>query len=110
MNRAKPEVTIELDKPRTLSMSLNAMVRFEQATGKNLLDQKAMQSMTATDLRALLWACLKDEDTSIKQDHVGGLIHPGNLEYVGDCVAQLWETSVPESEGNPTRPGQTPNG
>jgi hypothetical protein len=98
MNKAKPEVKITLDKERTLTMDLNAMVRFEQQTGKNLLSGDTFKSISATDLRVLLWACLKGEDMELMQEQVGAMIHPGNMEYVSEVLSQMWNISMPEKD------------
>ena len=98
MNKAKPEIKITLDKERLLTMDLNAMVRFEQQTGKNLLNGKTFQDISATDLRVLLWACLKGEDVELKQDKVGAMIHPGNMEYVSEVLGKMWDVSMPEKD------------
>jgi len=95
-NKAKPQVQIMLDKERTLILDLNAMVRFEQATGKNILQQQTFSDLNATELRVLLWACLKSDDMEIKQDEVGTLIHPGNMQYISEQLSKMWDISMPE--------------
>lgn len=100
-NKAKPEIKITLDKERTLSFDLNAMVRFEQQTGKNILKTKTFNELNATDLRVLLWACLKGEDLELKQDQVGSMIHYGNFVYIEEKLSELWDISMPEkAEGS----------
>jgi len=95
--KVKPQVPIVLDKPRVLLMDMNAMVEFEKATGKNMLQQTAT-SITAKDLRALLWACLKHEDKDLTIEQVGSMIHAGNLQEVSEKLGEAWEVASPDVE------------
>lgn len=97
-----PTVTIELDKPRRLKFDFNAAARFEQATGKNLLSGATLGAMSATDIRAFLWACLAwGEDKSLTLDEVGELVDFTNMAEVGDKLAQVFNRNTPEGGDNP---------
>jgi len=98
-DKVKPAVSITLDKKRHLLMDLNAMVSFEEATGKSLMQGIAPDSMTAKDFRALLWACLLHEDESLKLEDVGKMIHAGNMGELSEKIAQAWEVASPEGKG-----------
>ena len=99
-NKVKPEVPIMLDKERHLLMDLNAMVAFEDATGKNIMQGVDADSMTAKDFRALLWACLLHEDEALKIEDVGKMIHAGNMGELAEKIAQAWEVASPEVKGD----------
>ena len=101
-DKVRPEVPIVLDKERHLLMDLNAMVSFEEATGKNIMQGIEPDSMTAGDLRALLWACLLHEDGTLKIEDVGKMIHTGNMGELSEKIAQAWEVASPE--GGESRP------
>ena len=87
------EVEIMLDKPRHLRLDLNAMVDYEKATNKSVwaLDE----NMTATDLRALLWACLRHEDETLLQHNVGRMITPGNFVELTKKLQELYALVMP---------------
>lgn len=99
-DKVKPEVSITLDKERHLLMNLNAMVSFEDATGKNIMQGIDPDSMTAKDFRALLWACLLHEDESLKIEDVGRMIHTENMGELSEKIAQAWEVASPEGTGD----------
>jgi len=86
-NIVKP-VPIELDKSRSLYMDLNAMVKFEEATGKRIFDQELWVAISARDVRALLWACLLHEDPDLTVEQVGSMIDFSNMN---DVIAKLQE-------------------
>lgn len=96
MSKINPCVPIELDKPRNLLLNLNAMAAFEEATGKNML--KAMGNLSASDFRALLWACLKQEDKELTLEQAGELIDIGNMEYLVNKLSEAWAVAVPDKK------------
>jgi len=92
-------VPIELDKPRNLLLDLNAMVLFEKATGKNLWE--AGEKFSATDFRALLWACLQHEEPTLLPSDVGRMIHAGNMRQVTDALMGAYAGAMPEEKTEP---------
>ena len=55
MNKAKPNVIVNLDRPRALRLDLNAMCEFERVAGRSLFDGSTLGSnMSASDVRVLL--------------------------------------------------------
>ena len=108
IDKVKPEVAIVLDKKRHLLLDLNAMVSFQEATGKNLFNESVTKSlaksMNPVDLRALLWACLLHEDESLTLKQVGSWMHSGNLNEIAAGIQKAWGKAVPEMEAKPTRP------
>ena len=109
-DKVKPEVSITLDKERHLLMNLNAMVAFEEATGKNIMQGIDANSMTAKDFRALLWACLLHEDESLKIEDVGKMIHTGNMNELTEKMLQAWELASPEETGDKRPLAKSPPG
>lgn len=99
-NKAKPGVKIILDKERTLKLDLNAMVAFEEASGKNLLDGSFQSSsMSPKDLRTMLWACLVHEDDALTEKQVGSWITVSNMVEIASKLNEAFEVAMPESEG-----------
>lgn len=99
-DKVKPKIPIVLDKQRHLLMDLNAMVSFEDATGKSIFQGIDPKGMTAKDFRALLWSCLLHEDESLKIKDVGRMIHAGNMGELAAKIAQAWEVASPEGKGD----------
>lgn len=93
-------VQIELDKPRTLKLTLNAMIRFEKDTGKSFF--QANKDMSIEELRKVFWLCLLHEDPDLTEDQVGEMIHLGNLQYVSEKLFSLVGESMPEGAGGTT--------
>ena len=100
--KVRPAVAISLDKERHLLLDLNAMVAFQEATGKNLFDNKVAEALgkniSPRDLRALLWACLLHEDETLTEKQVGSWIRPDNIEEIGVKIASAWGTATPEAK------------
>ena len=113
VNKTRPSVKITLDKDRTLLFNLNAMVSFEEATGKNLMDGTFdSKDMSLRDLRAILWACLIHEDETLTEREVGSFITPDNMIRVTSVLKEAFEVAMPESEGKKEGPlaKKPPNG
>jgi hypothetical protein len=107
-NAARPLVSVTLDKERHLLMNINAMVAFEEATGKSLFDKdtakRFARGITAKDLRALLWACLIHEDPGLTTEKVGGWIDLGNMAAIAAKVGEAWKISLPQGADKSARP------
>lgn len=88
-------VTIELDKPRTLVMSMNAFCSAEEILGFGLMNEVRFEEMRV--VRALLWAGLIHEDPSLTLAEAGRLadIAPGGWPYVSERVSLAIEASQP---------------
>lgn len=99
-----PTVKVTLDKERNLLMDLNAMVAFEDATGKSMLNMETWKSLSAKDIRALLWACLIHEDKILTIEQVGKMIHAGNINEIQGKLNGTWGNAMPESDGSTGNP------
>lgn len=137
MSRLAPRIPIDLDRRRYLLLDMNAMVEFEEATGKSLLDPWERdekgdliqlrdengellwlldesgepilskgkripiyqpKNLTTKDIRALLWACLLDDDPDLTIKEAGKLIHPGNLAEVNRKISEVQRRAFPEKQ------------
>ena len=110
MNKAKPLVSITLDRKRNLLLDLNAMVSFEEATGKNLLQGITPDNLSAKDLRGLLWACLLHEDKELTLEKVGEMVHSGNMESIATKLSSAWEVAMPEGDKDAPLAPKSPPG
>jgi hypothetical protein len=94
------------DKERHLVLNLNAMEAFEDITGKSFLtgfdlDPKKLRTK---ELKALVWACLKDEDETITLKDVGKWIDMNNASIVFGAVLKAVTGALPEPKDNGTHP------
>lgn len=105
VSKAKPGVKITLDKERTLKLDLNAMVAFEEATGKSFAEGSfARGEMSPRDLRAILWACLIHEDEALTLKQAGSWVTASNMVEVAAKLNEAFEVALPESEGKQAVP------
>jgi len=104
MSKIKPEIKITFDKERTLKLDLNAMVSFEEATGKSLFDFKEGEKLNARYLRAMLWACLLHEDEALTEKQVGAWISTENMSTINARLEEVSSASMPEHEGEEEPP------
>ncbi len=89
-------VRITLDKERNLNFTLNAMIDFEESTGRSLMGQESMEKMSMKDLRTLLWACLRDDDTELTQEQVGAMVTMDKMEHITESLTKAFKASMPE--------------
>jgi hypothetical protein len=101
--RNVPTEVVNLDKPRTIALTLDALLRLEEATGQPLMGISMDASQIVKSLDAWIWAGLDDDDRAeISRDDVRQMIHIGNLTTLLGVVTQLITSSVPEKvEGKP---------
>jgi hypothetical protein len=110
MSKTNPGIKIVLDKERTLLLDLNAMVSYEEVTGKSLFNADD-KSMGARELRAYLWACLIHEDESLTLKQVGSWINTDNMAEVAQRLTEARNEAVPETTGETAGPLPShPNG
>jgi len=91
-----PSVPIHLDRERHLKFDLNACCQIEKQTGKNYFTLIAPGGLTATDLRAFLWAGLVHEDEELTVEAVGEMIRPGSIEHILEAIGKAVSESLPE--------------
>lgn len=93
---AKSLIPVVLDKKRNLLLNGNVMVKFEEATGRNLFQVDSLNNLSSKDFRALLWVCLLHEDKKLTLDQVGDMINPGNIEDIANKLSEVWEVATPK--------------
>lgn len=102
MSKLPPNVptrVVELDRPRTLALTLSALKRIRDITGSlNMeLDEEAIFERAPS----LVWASLVDEDREgVTPEDVGLMLHAGNLSDVVDAIGHLANTSAKGAAGN----------
>ena len=78
-------------------LNLNAMIRFEEETGKDLSNMKPGDKIGLKEIRALLWAGLNEHE-QISIEEVGEHINPGNMEEISEKLFDVYEKAMPEGE------------
>jgi len=103
MGKASGIITLDLDKERKFQLNLNAMLAFEEETGKSLLDMND-GNFSISDVRALLWAGLNEfEDITLEE--AGKMLHTGNLEQFTKEIMGAYQGAMPDVE--PGTKGET---
>lgn len=90
------DIIINLDKPRKLVFDLNAMSAYEEVTGKSAFE--IGEQVTASSIRALLWACFIHEDDKLTLNDVGKLIHSGNMQEITKKMNEVVRNSSETGE------------
>ncbi len=104
VNKAKPTVTITLDRERVLCYDLNAMCEFERVTGRDVFVDGAYSSTSAADMRVMLWACLLKDDPAITLEQVGALISIDNMVEIAFKLNEVFEAATPAKQRKSGRP------
>lgn len=88
VNKAKPEVKIMLDRERTLKFNFNALVYFEEATGKNYL-QMNQNNLSVSDFRALMYGCLKSDDPELTLEQTGEIMSLISMDELAEKLREV---------------------
>jgi len=117
-NKERDEVSIRLDRVRTLKYDLNALAEFEEAAGRSMFDMfRALQEKRETfgvrTARLLLWAGLLHEDPSLTVRQAGDLV-----KWLGDSLEEQLEQLMEKineamlclQAKDDEKKGRTPNG
>jgi hypothetical protein len=95
-------------KERHLCFDFNAICEVGKLTGINLL-QESVSTVEANSLRALLYASLLHEDSTLTIDLVGSWITMKNLAQVRASILTAWFESVSDDEAKvESKPGEAP--
>lgn len=94
--KASPMARLELGDPGeeqtyTLRLDINALIAFEEVSGKPLRDIGVDKGMGLVELRQLLWATMLTEHPDMDIKDVGKLIHIHNMEDVTRAINELLE-------------------
>ncbi len=80
-----------------LKFTLNSMIKFEEETGKQIMEPGALDNMNMKELRVMLWACIKSDEKQLTLDEVGEMIELDQLTEITEALTQAFEVSTPES-------------
>lgn len=93
--------TIKLDRERTICFDFNALALFEEATGRNLMESGGWEKFSAKDIRALLWAGLRRDDSALTIEQVGALMHANNVGEIRVAIEGAITAAMPEKAADP---------
>lgn len=106
-----PTTRLTLDRERTLRLDYNTFADIQEATGLNALQGEPFQEANITQpkvLRAVLWACLRDEDPQLTERDAGRLMTLGNIQEIVETIGELYRRSVPEELAEQQPQGKAP--
>ena len=89
----KPFVEINLDKPRRLRYTINALVALEEKLGKPIsaIDRT---KIGIKEFRLLLWAGLIHEDPNLTEEKVGELMDEADINYIAEKINEAIQISL----------------
>jgi len=94
-------VTIELDKPRTLRYGMNALIKIEELTGKNLA-KLDLDNISIKDLRTIVYAGLFHEDKDLTPEKCADLIDEySSITTVAEKLGEAMTLAFGGKPGNP---------
>ena len=107
MGKLAPSVKVELDRERVLRFDLNAMVDFEEASGKSV--REISEEMPMRDFRILIWACLVADDPDLTLRDVGAIANSiASFQELKTAITNILAGSMPELDPDaaPKAPSQ----
>lgn len=84
-NKQKNQVTVTLDKVRTIRFTLNSLAELEDKFGVPLSKMGEVE-LGIKAIRSMLWAGLIHEDEELTEKQVGAMVDFSNLEEVQEKV------------------------
>lgn len=84
-NKQRGEVTVLLDKERTLKFTLNSLV-YAEDNGVDIQNMGKGAKVKLKDLRTLLYAGLMHEDKELTPEQVGELIDVQELAPISEAL------------------------
>lgn len=96
--------TLELDRPREARLTLGALMKYEQATGRSFFRPKQAPIETPSDMCALIWACCSEDDASLTRETVERYITAAAMETFAAALtrgsARVRQQSPRHTAGN----------
>lgn len=92
------QITLE-EKQYTLVCDLNAMSLIEEQIEKNVLQEDFWENISATELRATLYAFLNCRHPDLPLKEVGSMINIGNMAYITQKMMEAWSKAMPDESG-----------
>ena len=91
------EIKVRLDKTRHLKASAQAIARYQEVTGRELLAQSTRSNLSLRDVIIVAWVLLLHEAPGLTIDEVGDMIFPlTNMQELMYKIAEAWDTYYKE--------------
>ncbi|MBC9785502.1 hypothetical protein H1S01_13425 [Heliobacterium chlorum] len=96
-NKQRGFVDIDLDRPRKLRYTLNALAEIEDKLGVTVTKLSEV-TLGIKSIRTFLWAGLIHEDANLNEKDVGSWVDFDNIEYVQAKIAEAFETATRKND------------
>jgi len=92
-----------LDRERKIELTLNAMSRFKELTGRNIMNsgdlRDLMSNLSSDDITALIWSCLDEDDEDRPTlAQIGKRITLDNLGEATKAISIMFTGESPADE------------
>lgn len=108
--KARPEIIVNLDRPRKLVFDLGAICALEEKLGKSIFKAINWQDLGARDVRLLLWASLLRDEPTITLEQVDDLFSLGaileNQQVLRGLVEEIVSRAIPDDKDLPASGGE----
>jgi hypothetical protein len=96
----KQGITIELDKPRTMRYGMNALIKIEELTGKQIT-KLDLDNLSIKDLRTIIYAGLFHEDPTLTPDQCADLVDGfSSVTEVAQKIGEAMSLAFGDAQGN----------
>jgi len=95
-------------KPLTLNSLMLIERRYDVESIDDLFDTKKLQLNKLTNLRFLLWICLRQAQPNLSEEETGDIIDVGNLPAARDAVVAAFTHGLPQKPAQEAEPSADP--
>ena len=92
-NKHRGLVEIELDKPRQIRFTLNALAELEDKLGVSLSELEGL-TKGVKQIRTFLWAGLLHEEPELSEQAVGNMVDFDNIEYINEKINKAFQRAT----------------
>lgn len=79
---------IKLDKKRHFALNLTAVIKFEELTGKRILNAGTLETLSSKEWSTLIWVGLLKDDPTLTEEQVADMVHISHLPTVIAAIAE----------------------
>jgi hypothetical protein len=105
MTRVIKSIPVMLDKERNFRLSMRAMKKFEDLTGKSFIKGFSLDTLSMHVFNTLLWCGLVDEDPALKQEELELMWGFADFNELMGYVGEAMRAANPDKKET-----ATPNG
>ena len=86
---------VKLDKERHAKVTRKALSRFQEKTGKDILNLKEGQALDLADVETLLWLCLLKEESTLTLEQVQDEVELHQLKQFTNYILEGKQSANP---------------